>query len=74
GTDLVKLLYQKFRVFISPGMLYPTLYELEKSGLLRFEYKLKNKVYSVQEKAQAKLMLSKHVRANSMLAEFLSQD
>ena len=47
GTDLVKLLYEKFKVFISPGMLYPTLHELEKRGLLRYEYKLKNKVYSV---------------------------
>ncbi|HII30409.1 TPA: hypothetical protein HA317_05100, partial [Candidatus Woesearchaeota archaeon] len=46
GAELVKLLYQKFRVFISPGMLYPTLHELEKMGLLKYEYKSKNKVYS----------------------------
>ena len=71
GTDLVKLLYEKFKVFISPGMLYPTLHELEKRGLLKYEYKLKNKVYSVQEKEQTKLLLKKHVRANSLLSEFL---
>lgn len=74
GTDLVKLLYQKFKVFISPGMMYPTLYEMEKSGLLKYDYKLKNKVYSIQEKDTARLMLSKHVKANSMLTEFLTQD
>ena len=71
GTDLVKLLYSKFKVFVSPGMLYPTLHELEKKGLLKYEYKLKNKVYSVHEKEQAELLLEKHVKANSLLSEFL---
>lgn len=71
GTDLVKILYQKFRVFISPGMLYPTLHELEKKGLLKYEYKLKNKIYTVQEKEQAKILLKNYVRANSLLSQFL---
>lgn len=74
GTDLVKTLYKKFKVFISPGMLYPTLHELEKKGLLKYEYKLKNKVYTVQEKEQATLLLKKHVRANSVLSQFLVCD
>jgi len=71
GTDLVKILYEKFRVFISPGMLYPTLHELEKKGLLKFEYKLKNKVYSVQEEKETKLLLKRHVKANSLISQFL---
>ena len=71
GNELIKILYQKFRVFISPGMLYPALHELEKNGLLTFEYKLKNKVYSVQEKEQTELLLKKHVRLNSLLSQFL---
>jgi len=71
GTDLVKLLYSKFKVFVSPGMLYPTLHELEKKGMLKYEYKLKNKIYSVQEKEQAKILLKTHVRVNSLLSQFL---
>ena len=71
GIDIVKLLYEKFKVFISPGMLYPTLHELEKKGLLKFEYKLKNKVYSVQEKGQAIILLKNHVRVNSLLSQLL---
>lgn len=71
GNELIKILYQKFRVFISPGMLYPALHELEKNGLLTFEYKLKNKVYSVQEKEQTELLLKRHVRVNSLLSQFL---
>ena len=71
GTDLVKLLYQKFKVFISPGMLYPTLHELEKKGLLEYEYKLKNKIYSVKKKEQVEFLLKNHVKVNSLLSEFL---
>lgn len=71
GSDLVKLLYQRFKVFISPGMLYPTLHELEKKGLLKYEYKLKNKVYSIHEKEQVKLLLNEHAKVNTLLSEFL---
>lgn len=71
GTELVKILYQKFKVFISPGMLYPTLHELEKNGMLKYECKLKNKVYSVHEREQTRLVLKNHARANSLLSEFL---
>ena len=33
GTELVKVVYTKFGVFISPGMIYPALHELKKEGL-----------------------------------------
>lgn len=71
GTDLVKTLYKKFKVFISPGQLYPTLHELEKTGLLKYECKLKNKIYSVQKEEEAKHLLQKHIAANSALSRFL---
>ena len=71
GTDLVKLLYQKYKVFISPGQLYPTLHELEKEGLLTYECKLKNKVYHIKEKEKAELLLKNHVKANSLMSELL---
>ncbi len=71
GTDLVKLLYQKFKVFISPGQLYPTLHELEKEGLLVYELKLKNKVYHVKEKEKAQLLLKNQAKANSLVLGLL---
>ncbi len=73
GTDLVKILYQKFKVFVSPGQLYPTLHELEKEGLLKYECKLKNKIYSIKEKEQAEVLLKTHVKVNSLISEFLIQ-
>lgn len=73
GSDLVKLLYQKFKVFISPGQLYPMLHELEKEGLLTWEYTVKNKVYRIKEKEKAILRLRNCAKANSLLLEPLLQ-
>ena len=74
GTDIIKILYQKFKVFISPGMLYPILHELERGGLLKCEYKLKNKIYSVQKKEQATFILEKRNEVNFLVSKFLVND
>ncbi|MBI2672677.1 PadR family transcriptional regulator, partial [Candidatus Woesearchaeota archaeon] len=74
GVDLVKLLYEKFKVFISPGMLYPTLHDLEKEGLISYDYKIKNKIYKVNEKNNAELLLKNHVQVTSLLSKFLVKD
>lgn len=71
GTDLVKVLYSKFKVFISPGMIYPLLHELEKQGFLKYEYKLKNKMYSVCKKEMTETILKNRAEANSLLSQFL---
>lgn len=74
GIDLVRALYQKFNVFISPGMLYPALHELEESGLLKYEYKFKSKIYHVQKEEEAKDLLKDRNKANSLLSQVLVQD
>ena len=71
GTELVKALYVKFKVFISPGMIYPTLHELKEEGLLKYEYKLKNKIYSVAQEEQAKILLDEHTKINSLISQSL---
>ncbi len=71
GTDLVKILYKKFKVFISPGMLYPALHELEKIGLLKYECNLKSKIYSVQKKEEVKSLLEKCIKVNSFVSRSL---
>ncbi|MBI3052205.1 PadR family transcriptional regulator [Candidatus Woesearchaeota archaeon] len=72
GSDLIKALYLKFRVFVSPGQLYPKLHELEKDGLLVCEYKLKSKIYRVSEKEQAWVVLKKQAEANSLIMRLLT--
>lgn len=71
GVDLVKILYEKFKVFISPGMLYPTLHALEKEGLISYDYKIKNKIYKINEKNNAELLLKNHIQVTSLLSKFL---
>ncbi len=72
GSELVKVLYQKFKVFVSPGTLYPTLNELGKRGLLVYEYKLKNKVYSVKEKKKVEAVLKKQAEASLLVTQLLA--
>ena len=74
GSELVKVLYQKFKVFVSPGTLYPTLNELGKKGLLVYEYKLKNKIYRVKEKEKVEAVLKKQAEANSLITRLLAGD
>lgn len=74
GSDLIKALYSKFKVFVSPGTLYPTLHELEKSGLLTCEYKLKNKIYSVSGKERAQAVLKSQAEANLFVTQLLEGD
>ena len=74
GSELVKVLYQKFKVFVSPGTLYPTLNELGKKGLLVYDYKLKNKIYRVKEKEKVEAVLKKQAEANSLIMQLLAGD
>lgn len=71
GTELVKAVYTKFKVFISPGMIYPALHELQKEGLLKYEYELKNKIYSIVQEEQAKILLDEHAKINSLISQSL---
>lgn len=71
GTELVKTVYTKFGVFISPGIIYPALHELKKEGLLKYEYKLKNKIYSVIQEEQAKILIDEHTKINSLISQSL---
>ena len=71
GTELVKILYVKFGVFVSPGMIYPSLNELKEEGMLKYEYKLKNKIYSIVQEEQAKILLDKHTEINSLIFQSL---
>ncbi len=74
GSDLVKVLYEKFKVFVSPGKLYPILHELEKKGLLVYESKLKNKIYRVNKKGEAEVVLKEQAEANLLITRLWAGD
>ncbi len=49
GYDLIKEIFLRYNVFLSQGSVYPILYSLEESGILRAEFSkgdMRTKVYS----------------------------
>lgn len=73
GTDIIKTVYDKFGVLLSPGTIYPLLHDLEKRGLLKCEYGVKTKTYKPAEGAEEKIkkLLDEHVKASRFLSRFL---
>ena len=73
GVDIIKAVYDHFNVLLSPGTVYPLLHVLEKWGILKFEYGVKNKTYKLTETAKEKIfrMLEERVRASILLNSFL---
>ncbi|MBU4189912.1 MAG: PadR family transcriptional regulator [Candidatus Thermoplasmatota archaeon] len=39
GYDVIKIVFQRFNVLLSPRMVYPLLYSLEEKGVLKGEVK-----------------------------------
>lgn len=52
GYDIVKALFQKYELIVSPGRIYPLLYGLEAKGILRVEVGkgARSKIYSLAKK------------------------
>ncbi len=52
GFDLIKEIYSRYNVLLSPGTVYPFLYTLEEKGILQIEPmkgNMRTKLYSVTE-------------------------
>ena len=50
GYDLIKILHNKFRVFLSPGTIYPALSSLEEGNIIRSAQGRRKKVYKLTDK------------------------
>lgn len=62
GYELTKLIHTQSGILLSCGTLYPGLYELEKSGLIRSKMTGKKRIYA----------LADHSRAEAIFDEFRS--
>ena len=79
GFDIIKTLVRRYNVVLSQGTIYPLLYNLERSGLVRSEISRNNKtkIYIPTEEGREKLrkMLVEHLVAlkniESLIAESL---
>jgi len=54
GYDIIKTVFQRFHVVVSPGAVYPLLYSLKEKGILETEIKEgeKTKIYSVTKEGE----------------------
>jgi DNA-binding PadR family transcriptional regulator len=73
GVEIIKAVYDHFNVLLSPGTVYPLLHVLEKRGILKCEYGVKNKTYKLDEATKESIfqILEERVRASMLLNSFL---
>jgi len=52
GYDVIKIVFQRFNVLLSPGTVYPLLYSLEEKGALKSEVKRsRRRLYTPADKS-----------------------
>lgn len=71
GIEIMKAMHKNFGVLLSAGTIYPLLHKLEKDGLLKMEYGLKTKRYSIFKPEEVKAMLNGRINANAHINRFL---
>lgn len=71
GIEIMKALHKNFGVLLSAGTIYPLLHKLEKDGLLKMEYCLKTKRYSILNPEEVGIMLNGRINANAHINRFL---
>jgi len=50
--DLIGLIHARFEVMVSPGVIYPVLFALEREDSLRTRWEERKKVYELTEKGK----------------------
>ncbi|MCJ7761474.1 PadR family transcriptional regulator [Candidatus Bathyarchaeota archaeon] len=50
--DLIAMIHGKFEVMVSPGVIYPVLFSLERDGSVTPQWKERKKVYRVTAKGE----------------------
>lgn len=71
GIEIMKAMHKNFGVLLSAGTIYPLLHKLEKDGLLKMEYGLKTKRYSILKPQEVRAMLNCRINANAHINQFL---
>ena len=56
GYKLIADIHLQFGVFLSPGTLYPFLYDLEAKGFLTSNEESRRKVYTLTDKGQKEVL------------------
>lgn len=76
GFHIIKTISQQYHVFLSQGTVYPMLYSLESSGILRAQKSSKSKVYTMTEQGReiVEKRLADFLKAHEHLFSLLSKN
>lgn len=74
GYDLIKFVHKTFGIFLSPGTVYPVLYELEKNGIVRSEMMGKRRMYSLADRSTAEAFFGEFIDAHLCVLEAIGAD
>ena len=71
GYDVISFIKKEFRIQISSGTIYSTLYFLERNGLLEFQFKKRKRVFALTNKGANKIetILEEKPRIMKWIAE-----
>ena len=59
GYEIVRYLYKKFDLLLSPGTVYSTLYSLERQNLVEGDTTQGKRVYRLTEKGEREIQITK---------------
>lgn len=71
GIEIMKAMHKNFGVLLSAGTIYPLLHKLEKDGMLKREYGVRTKKYSILKPEEVKALLNGRISANAHINQFL---
>jgi DNA-binding PadR family transcriptional regulator len=71
--DLIAAIQDRFKVMVSPGVIYPKLFSLQREGLIKVEWRAKKKVYSLTDKGRemSEVFLESFIYVNTRLFSFM---
>ena len=75
GYDLISEFHNEFKILLSPGTLYPVLYNMEKMKFLKSENVGKAKKYSVTDLGKRELEMANTIfhRTNFGIDQYLNR-
>ena len=77
GYDIIKLIFEKYDIFLSQGTVYPLLYSLKDQGILQAEFgrgNMRSKIYSITMEGEeiVKDRLNEFTRAGEYVLSSIS--
>ena len=71
GHDIIKYLIENYGIYLSPGIVYSTLYSLERRGLVEAKPQVKKRLYMINRKGEE--LLREYEESLGELTDFTTQ-